>query len=227
MDNNQKNVEAMKKQKRAIIIVMAALVAFVAIYFIVSMIDFDKLFEDDNSKKDNDYIYFYDESLSENILKDEEYLCLNRKVTFASAAWGTSHTILDQNDAAREGEAMNLMYYLIGYIMSGNKDGYNSCFSSEYYKSAEPVGRFTQQKIYNIVVTEVSKTEKTDSDGNTYVEYYYTLEYMIRHNNGSLRNDMGSDCIKAQHIYLSDRYVEEGLDEVLIDKMFTINYVDP
>ena len=226
MDNNQKNIEAMKKQKKAIIIVMASLVAFVALYFLVSMIDFDKLFAKEEPSG-NDYIYFYDESLSQNILQDEKYLELNRSVSFAIAAWGTSHTILDQDDAAANGEAMNLMYHLIGYIMSGNKDGYNSCFSSEYYKNAEPVGRFTQQKIYNIVVTEVSKTEKTDADGNTYVEYYYTLEYMIRHNNGSLRNDMGSDCIKAQHIYLSDRYVEKGLDEVLIDKMFTINYVNP
>ena len=71
------------------------------------------------------------------------------------------------------------------------------------------------------MITEVSVTDKMDDTGATYKEYYYTLEYMIRHNNGSLRNDMGSDCVKAQHLILSEKYS----DEMLIDKMYTIDYI--
>lgn len=217
MNNEQK--KAINKQKKLILIVMAALVAFVVLYFVIGSIDFEKLFKKDDATE-NKEIYFYDESLSKNIFQDEKYMELDRTVNLVKASMGTGKTIDDQ-DAVTEGPAVNLIYNMIGYMISGNNEAYNSCFSTEYYKYAQPIGKFTQQKLYNITITEVSKTDKTDENGNTYVEYYYTLEYMIRHNNGSLRKDMGSDCIKAQHIFLSERYG----DEVLIDKIATIEYV--
>ena len=224
MNNGLKETTA-KKQKKILIIVMASLLAFVAIYYAIAAIDFDKLFGIDKGSQNGDgteTIYFYDESLSKNIFQDEEYMAKNRSITFANVAWGTSETLLDEDDAVTAGPAANLIYNMLGYILTGNHDGYNSCFSDFYYQNGgELQGRFTQQKIYNITISEVSVTDKTDENGSVYKEYYYTLEYMIRHNNGSLRDDMGSDCIKTQHLYLSERYS----NEVLIDKIYTMTYI--
>ena len=212
------------KQKKIIIIVMASLIAFVALYFVIASIDFDKLFGTTPPGEDtNEHIYFYDPELSKNIFHDEKYMEENRSITFENLSWGTSETLLDDSDAVAAGPAANLLYKMLGYILTGNHAGYNSCFSDYYYENGgTPKGKFTQQKIYNIKITEVSVTDKTDENGAVYKEYYYTLEYMIRHNNGSLRDDMGSDCIKTQHVYLSERYA----NEVLIDKFFTINYIE-
>ncbi len=209
-----------KKQKATILIIMAALIAFVALYFIITSIDFSDLF-DKNEPSDNDhYIYFYPESLSEDIFEDEKYMQLDRSINLCKDGW--SKTIQNIDEASKEGPAFNLIYNMLEYINKGYKDAYNSCFSTEYFKYVEPQGRFTQQKIYNITVTEVAVRDQKDDNGVIYTEYYYTVEYMIRHNNGTLRNDMGSDCIKTQHLILSERYS----DEVLIDNLYTLNYVE-
>ena len=111
---------------------------------------------------------------------------------------------------------------MVEYMIMGDAEAYNTCFSPIYFSTQSPKDRFTKQKLYNITIIEVSMTEKQDENGNSYTEYYYKLDYMIRHNNGSLRNDVGSDSIKSQHIYLSDR---SGF--VLIDKMIVYTSVSP
>lgn len=211
-----------KKQKKIILIVIASLIAFVAVYFIIASIDFDKLMGTGDSTNTPEHIYFYDEELSENIFQDEKYMEKDRTINFVNLAWGTGTTLTNDDDAVSAGPAANLIYNMLGYILTGNHAGYNSCFSDYYYSNGGEVkGRFTQQKIYNITITEVSVTDKKDENGVTYKEYYYTLEYMIRHNNGTFRNDMGSDCIKTQHLFLSERYS----NEVLIDKMYTLDVI--
>ena len=225
MNDKTKDVQEnkIKKQKKIILIVIAASVVFVALYFAIASIDFTKLVPgkgSNDNKKEN--IYFYDEELSKNIFQDEKYMEKDRSVTFANIGWGTSTTLLTESDAVAAGPAVNLIYNMLGYILTGNNAGYNSCFSDYYYDNGgEAKGRFTQQKIYNITITEISVTDKTDENGVAYKEYYYTLEYMIRHNNGTLRDDMGSDCIKTQHLILSERFS----NEVLIDKMYTLDII--
>ena len=211
------------KQKKKIIKIMIGLLVFVLIYVGLTYVDFDKLFGKTDEDGGSAPIYFYDESLSKNILQDEKYLEKDRSITFVKTSSGIGETLLDEQDAVEAGPAAKLLYNMLGYILSGNHDGYNSCFSDYYYSNGgEMKGKFTQQKIYKITITEVAVQDKTDENGESYKEYYYTLEYMIMHNNGTLRDDMGSDCIKTQHIYLSERYG----DELLIDKLYTINYVE-
>lgn len=219
--NSSKNIEKIKKQKKTIIIIMLISTLIVALYFLFTLIDFDKLFSNDLPADTNKYpIYFYDEDLSKNIFQDEIYMGYDRTINLQK---GAVKITIDENDAVTSGPAVNLIYNMIGYIISGNHEGYNSCFSENYYRYASPVKKFTQQKIYNIVITEVSVTNETDENGESYIRHYYTLEYMIRHNNGSLRNDMGSDCIKTQHLYISEN---NSSGEALIDNLFVLEYVE-
>lgn len=217
--NTKSNENIVKKQKKAIIITFICLIGFVVIYGILSMIDWSSIFPKDNESHD-EYIYFYSEDLSKDLDSDEVYMGYDRTINLLIESSGISETITDE-DRTSYNEAINLLYDMVGYMTIGNVDGYNSCFSSIYLAQTEAKVRFTKQKIYNITIIEVSESEKKDSNGNVYTEYYYKLDYMIRHNNGSLRNDVGSDGIKTQHIILSDR-----TGEVLIDTIYTLNYIN-
>ena len=216
--NNTQN-EKIKKQKRTIVIAFICLVGFVLIYLICSMIDWSSIFGTSSDQND-EYIYFYDEKLSKDLYSDETYMGYDRTINLMIESTGISETVTEE-DRSSYNEAVNLLYSLIEYMMIGNVEGYNACFSPTYYSAADPLVRFTKQKIYNITIIEVSLLDKEDENGKTYTEYYYKLDYMIRHNNGSLRKDVGSDGIKTQHIILSDK-----TGEVLIDTIYTLNYIN-
>lgn len=219
MNENKDTQMQLKKQKKIIIIVFACLIGFVILYFALSAIDWQSIFTKESENTD-DYIYFYDEKYSKNLDEDEIYMGYDRTVNLLIEASGMSETITE-DDRTSYNEAVNLLYSMIEYMIIGNDEAYNGCFSSIYFSKAEPQGKFTKQKLYNITIIEVSQSEKTDENGKTYTEYYYKLDYMIRHNNGSLRKDVGSDGIKTQHIILSDR---TGL--VLIDTIYTLNPIN-
>jgi len=229
MNNNQpyeqgasRDVEKLKKQKKAIIITAICLAAFLVLYFIISAIDWTALFKNknNNGKDDENNIYFYDESLSYDLSTDDIYMGYDRTVNLKIEAAGITNTITDK-DIASHGETVSLLYNLIEYMISGNHEAYNSCFSPTYYKNNAPKSYFTKQKIYCITIINVSSSEKQDENGKYYNEYYFALDYKIRHNNGSLRDDVESDAIKRQHIILTDK-----TGEVLIDHIYTINYVN-
>lgn len=215
---NERNRELVNKQKRTILIVITCLLAFAGLYFAIVQIDFDKLLPKKTPSDTRAPIFFYEERLSEYPEEDEIYMAQDRTVNYSVN--GASET-LDESGAVARGEYVNLLYQLVEYIKNGNHEGYNACFSPLYYEVASPKGQFTKQKIYAITITEISITEKKDSNGNLYDEHVYTLEYFIRHNNGTLRNDMGSDCSKKQFIVMSNR---SGTS--LIDNLYTLVYVN-
>ena len=112
---------------------------------------------------------------------------------------------------------MLLLYNLVEYIKRGDCENYNNCFSSYYFSNHERQDEFTKQKIYDIIITELPPQTKT-ADGKTFTEHSFTLEYRIRHNNGSLRRDVGSNQSKKQYVKISER-MGEGL---LIDDIYTL-----
>lgn len=222
MNEQKREKEQLKKQKRMIIIIITSLIAFAILYYLISMIDFNNLFEtNDGSSNINENIYFYDESLSKYPSEDEWYskeAYKNIEYFTISGSTVFSETILTDKDAISKGEAFYLLYNYIQYIKAGDHESYNSCFSTYYFKNNPPQGKFTKQKIYDIKITEMQAESKSDGT-NSFIEYTYTLEYRIRHNNGSLRKDIGSDQIKKQYIKLSNR---NGMG-ILIDKIYTLN----
>jgi hypothetical protein len=214
--------EKLKKQKKAIIITAICLTGFILLYFVISAIDWSGLFAN-NGRDDNNGdngIYFYDESLSYDLSTDDIYMGYDRTINLKNESTGITNTITDK-DIASHGEAVSLLYNFIEYMISGNVEAYNSCFSQTYYKNNSPKNYFTKQKLYSITIIDVSSTEKRDENGKFYNEYYFALDYKIRHNNGSLRGDVESDAIKRQHIILTDKS-----GEILIDYLYTINYID-
>ena len=220
MNEEKREREKIQKQKKIIIIVMVSLVLFAIAYYLITLIDFDSMFDTSkNEDVENKNIYFYDESLSKYPSEDEWYMQEMYKEIEFYYGTGTvfSESILTDEDAIERGDAFYLLFNLIGYIKAGNHEGYNSCFSSYYFNSHSYQSKFTRQKLYDIKITELPEETKS-SGGVTYIEYNYTIEYKIRHNNGSLRKDIGSDQSKKQYVKLSNR---TGAG-ILIDNIFTI-----
>ena len=128
-----------------------------------------------------------------------------KNITFVYVVGTTfSDEIQNESDALSKSESLLLLYNMIEYIKSGNSTSYNDCFSTYYFSKHQPQGEFTKQKIYDIIITELSP-EVQSSNGKSFTVYNFTVEYRIRHNNGSLRNDIGSDQSRKQYFKISDR----------------------
>ncbi len=216
--SNHTEIEAQKKKsKKYILIVFLSMLAFILVYY--ASIHIYNLIN--ASQSNNNDFDFYMPDFEENIFEDTQYIDLFTSyggITYIDNSTRISTTINDE-EYELFSEDLKLLYRYISFAIQGDIDGYNGCFSDEYFENHEKQTPFTMQKIYNIQLTKMAEYTATDDNGFEYRKYEYSVEYMIRHNNGTLRNDMGSDCIRLQYFVISDLS-----GNALIDNVLTINY---
>ncbi|MCI8610889.1 MAG: hypothetical protein HFE66_03070 [Clostridiales bacterium] len=95
------------------------------------------------------------------------------------------------------------------YAINGDYAAYNQLFTEYYYETNEPYYSFTQQMIYDIEIEKLSVSESEKG-----VVYAYNVAYKIYRNNGTFRNDIGSDGAKTLYFELL-----ESNDSILIDRI--------
>lgn len=199
------------KLKRTILIVFACICAFLLVTSIaISLIE--RAMQPTGPSEYASTHIFVTPDYEEDIYTDQGYLDLNRYITFID---GSISTTLSETEHADQDEDVRFMIDYIQTIIAGDAEAYNACFSEAYYADADnaPLDRFTAQKLYNITLTR-TETETTDgADGFT--THGYKVEYMIRHNNGTFRRDLGSDSIRAQYLVISDRGGSWHIDRVI------------
>jgi hypothetical protein len=105
---------------------------------------------------------------------------------------------------------------MIECIIAGDSDGYNRLFSSNYYRNHDPEPPFTMQQLYDIKLTKVKEFETDEG----YTQYDFEVEYRIRQNNCTFRNDIGEDESKKLYFVLSNSTSQN----VLIDQIIGYNY---
>ena len=130
------------------------------------------------------------------IMEYDEYLGLNRLVMYQE---GNISTSIDDKTVQKYNDSLILMYDLIGYIIAGDSEGYNSLV----YPKEDKKKDFTQQQLYDILIIRHSRTQMKGDNG-IYTEYVYKLEYKIHENNGSFRNDIEPDAARAQYFVIND-----------------------
>lgn len=186
--------------KKIVIAILAGMTVFVAVgYAAMQLIDFDSLGAVSSTEKHPNTIIFFTPNYDEDIYEDAVYLGLDRNIYIYDASVGLKES-LEPEDYEVYGESVQLMADFVNSIIAGDVERYNSFFADdEYYKES-----FTKQKLYNIVITTYGSEEITDGD-ETWTQYEFALEYMIRQNNGTLRLDLESDACRAQYITVSDR----------------------
>ncbi|MBE6586892.1 MAG: hypothetical protein E7647_00590 [Ruminococcaceae bacterium] len=153
------------------------------------------------------YIY-YPIDYDLDIMTEKEYLDLDRCIYYTEGAetFSLNEYPLEELDAD-----MQFFFKYFDLAISGNYDEYNKLFTENYYKSNEPYYSFTQQMIYDIRIERLGE-DVIDGDD----VFYYNVSYKIHRNNGTFRNDIGSDGSKTLCFTLVDRN-----GTVLVD---SINY---
>ena len=213
--------ESTRKLRRNMIIVLACMVVFTIIS--IPLINFLSQIQDKGKKEDettppSSTIIFATPDFEYNILEDEEYLSLNRRIYLYDERYGTTEELTDKNIAVY-GEAAIVLRNAINAIIAGDADAYNALFSENYYAYHEPEAPFTMQRLYDIKLTLVDETEKSNERGK-YTQYEYVVEYKIRSNDGTFRTDIGHDESRMQYFVLTN----STTDEVLIDQILYYNY---
>lgn len=135
---------------------------------------------------------FYTPDYEYNILDDTDYLDKNRYIEYTNGA--VSITIAD-GKFSEYGKPLEFFNEYFTAVINGDHNTYNSFFSDEYYEDEThiPYEKFTMQRVYNINVELIQQSliESGVNYGDTM--YIFKVSYMIMKNDGTFRNDMGSD----------------------------------
>ena len=230
MDQNNLNFEeqsriakeSTRKLRRKMIIVLACMVTFAVIA--IPLINFLSQIQNKNNKEEEETkapsstIIFATPDFEYNIMEDEKYLGMNRRIYFCDDRYGTTVELTDKNISVY-GESAVVMRDLINAIIAGDADAYNALFSEDYFAYHKPESPFTMQRLYDIKLTLIDETEKTDERGK-YTQYEYVVEYKIQLNNGTFRTDIGHDESRMQYFVLTST----AAGDVLIDQILYHNY---
>jgi hypothetical protein len=217
--------EQTKKLKKIIIITFCAMLAFAILYMVFSLVLYPSISQTiegyfpgladfldrgaGNEYQGNNFtIYFYPIDYEYNIMKDKEYLELDRKIYYyADQSQLGSMIELDDTNRDKQAVGVTLICDFVDSIIMGDVDRYNAFFSDYYFehKEVEPDPGFTMTQLYEIKITNFGEKKVTDKKLGDYTEYHFVLQYKIRQNNGTFRSDIGSDGSATTYIIITDR----------------------
>lgn len=210
------NASTRKKNK---IIIISVFAASLVLLLICSLIP--GLLKNDNGGKPDREEYTVDPSkLADtkeedfDILEYEEYLKYDRTIQYCYTT-GVQVSVNDKT-LSNYDASFRLIYELIGTLIAGDSDAYNELVH-------EDVGHFdsfTQQQVYDVVITKYSESTKQSETGS-YSEYVYVVEYKIHENNGTYRKDIESDANRPQYFVIND-----STGELLIMDIFSKTHVN-
>jgi hypothetical protein len=128
---------------------------------------------------------FYEPDYSRDVTKVEEYMELDRYIHIQR---GAENFAVTDGDCASWGEDIEFFGRYFAAAIAGDAETYNSLFTEAYYRTNEPYERFAPQMIYGITLEKQSETDSS---------YVYDVTYAIYRNDGTLRNDVGSDAFRT------------------------------
>ncbi len=146
-----------------------------------------------------------------NIFEYDEYMGLDRIIYYCDPQMGTEEGVAEK-DASSYGEVFEILYKMINAAIRGDHKEYNRYLGG---KQAEEAHEFTQQQIYNIKLTHHSIKSVTSDNGKVYQEQVYIVEYMINENNGTFRDDIGSNESRKQYYVFTDESGEFKLMDIV------------
>ena len=217
-EQSRQAMEATRRLKRRMVIVLVALVAFAVIALpLISALDrlTVKGKQEEIETRKSSTIIFYEADWELDIMQEPGYLAKDRTIYYCDARYGITQALDDKN-RNDFGPAVDVLIRMIEFIIAGDADSYNQLFSSNYFENNEPEPPFTMQQLYDIKLTKVKETEMSEG----YTQYEFEVEYRIRQNNGTFRNDIDEDESKKQYYVLSDSTSKD----VLIDQIQGYRY---
>ena len=223
MDREQLKMELQRKREANKIIIKKALILVVAVFILLAevytfiVLDEKDLFVSEELVTNNEYEFHPNADFAYDIMKDSGYqkiLAQQPLISLKDSSRGEEDSLLPEEYESK-GNAVALLCKLVLAIQAGDHETYNSCFSDAYIAKEGEKSPFTMQQIYNVLITKVSEKENKDT---ATVTHEYSLRYMIRHNNGTFRLDMGSDSYREQTFVMIEK---KGDTELKISSVST------
>ncbi len=193
------------KAPRIVIFLSITIVLFILVFFTIYLLERK---ECDRPAPKYDFI-FHQVDFETDILTDPDYLALDRSVSFKQ---GNQTVTIDKNFRSENGTVEFMLDYL-DCIISGDYKRYGDFFSELYFESESVPEIFTMQRVYEITIEFLGETFVSKSNKN-YAEYRLSLDYKINRNDGTLRNDMGSDCFRTQYFLITNRDGDLKIDTI-------------
>lgn len=135
-----------------------------------------------------------------------EYMELDRNIHYKD---GAETVMITDTNLEFYGPDVQFFKQYFDYAINGDYEAYNQLFTNHYYETNEPYYSFTQQMIYDIEIEKLSMAESAKG-----ILYAYNVTYKIYRNNGTFRNDIGSDGAKTLYFELL-----QSDDSILIDRI--------
>ncbi len=212
------NTKTTKYLRIRIIAIILLLVLISITYFSIRALADNEFFLDPIEYGDAPSYIFEQADFNIDIFEDEHYNELI-KYEFIRYSDGSTTVSVSEESYNTYSDAVQVIFSLVKAAQRGDNISYNSCFSPKYIKKSGEQGTFTMQKIYDVLVKEYPPVR----EGN-YLRTDIELEYRIKENNGTLRNDMGSDAVKTQYITLT---TDNTKGVPLIDSVTVLNELKP
>ena len=150
---------------------------------------------------------------SGDVWSDQQYIDEYDRDVYYRDASSILH-LLSDDDYERCGDEAAFIYEVLTCIREGDANGYNAALS-EYYKSAVGTkASFTEQKLYDVRY----EIDRYVDGGEAGILTSYYVYFRIKNNNGTFRDDVGSDELRRMTYYL--RETDLGWE------IYTITYQD-
>ncbi len=184
-EENEARYQQKKRKKKIVKIALICCAVIVVLYLATLSLNPDTLVDqwfhnDEQQPPQNIEFYPIDEDLD--ILTDAEYLEYDHRVFYYDADNGATYSVEEENLPTLDAQIC-FFYDYFNIVILGDEEAYAECFVSDYDKPLPE--SFTMQMVYDIHV-EPYYSERVGKDA-------YRVEYKIHKNNGTFRNDMGSD----------------------------------
>ena len=184
-----------REKKKLLVILLVAFFAVLVVSIVALLLLGD---HGDDEKGERAAIKFADPLLSVDIYDDKDYMDLDHTIYYTLVDGYETTTPILEGEEIHYSTEVRLLIRLVKAAIAGDADTYNACFSAEYIEESGEFSPFTMQKLYDISIVDYTYSA-TPPAGYASVRVY-GLRYKIKDNNGSLRDDVGSDGEIEQRI---------------------------
>lgn len=198
MKNNKKTL---KKFFSYIAITIAGLICLCLILycvlFLIKQSHKNDIVSSGNDYQSKNFRTYFPADFDVDLSKDKEYLKLDSLIHYTYPDGQTFAIQQLDKSVLNEGQRFFVKYFDIATY--GKSNEYSSLFTKEYQKNPkgfekDPYRIFAPQRIYDISVRELARTEKSDTsftyDGNPCVFGFYIVDFKILKNDGLFRRDI-------------------------------------
>lgn len=196
--NEEKKTGGRAAQKRGVIIAIIVMLAIVLIWYAVipgigAIIDLINKKKDDGEPK-SDYMdhlashLFYAADYDEDIYDDADYMKKDRSIAYTN---GPDTYYISDGNFAPYGTPLVFFGRYFDTVINGRYQEYDEYFTDYYFENQTNKKSFTPQKMYGIKIELINTFEE-----NGVRTYNYYVDFKIMKNNGTFRNDIGSDSAR-------------------------------